>query len=211
MNIWEYDTIYIVMAIVIGYFVGTITFGAIVAKIKGINLRSVGSGNIGATNASRAMGAKWGIIITLLDALKSVIAATIMYFIVPNAPEIYLAAATFAMIGHCYPVWLKFKGGKGAATFLGFSFVVLPPLMLLALVIVSILILKATKMVSIISLMSGTFVMLLIVLSVNLELNNWIYGTAENAILYVIPAYSILLWRHRGNIKRLVTGNENKL
>jgi glycerol-3-phosphate acyltransferase PlsY len=197
--------------IIIGYFVGTITWGLIIAKFKGVNLREIGSGNIGGTNVSRALGGKWGIFVILLDALKPAIAATIVYFLFDKNTTLVALTALLTIVGHCWPIWLKFKGGKGAATTLGFGFVVLNPWVLLIGLAVIIIIFKITKTVSIISILGGA-------LLIGATLLPWawtkdtIFGTmADNAWIYTTLGYVILLWRHRSNIIRLIKRTENKL
>lgn len=197
----------VLIAILIGYMFGTIAWGLIIAKIKGVNLRAIGSGNIGGTNVSRALGGKWGLFVILMDAMKAFIAAIIVKYALGFAGEFVVMAALAAMVGHCYPVWLKFKGGKGAATILGFAFVVLPWWLLVAGFVIIVVIFKLTKIVSIISLIGGMIIIGGAIINDSTFLGEnvpclWAYG---------LGAFALLVWRHRSNISRLVKGKENAL
>ena len=106
------------------YLVGAIPFGVILARLHGVDLRNVGSGNIGATNVGRALGRKWGVVCFVLDMLKGLVpmlAAMVMLPQEKGAKElwIWLATGGAAIIGHVFPVYLGFRGGKGVATSLG--------------------------------------------------------------------------------------------
>lgn len=104
--------------LILSYILGSIPFSLIIAKINGINLREVGSGNTGATNVARTGNKKLAVLALLLDSLKGFIAVYIAQFFDSNDLCIY-ASATFAVLGHMFPIWLRFNGGKGVATTLG--------------------------------------------------------------------------------------------
>ena len=121
------------------YFLGSIPFGLIIGKLRGIDVRAHGSGNIGATNVWRVLGPKWGSLTFLLDAAKGFFAVSLAQQIAwrqaapPALEDQYLAyagvfAALACILGHSFPVWLKFKGGKGVATSLGVIIGLMPPI-----------------------------------------------------------------------------------
>lgn len=201
------DIMKILIAVLIGYMFGTIAWGLIIAKIKGVNLRAIGSGNIGGTNVSRALGGKWGLFVILMDAMKAFIAAIIVKYALGYVNEYVVMAALAAMVGHCYPVWLKFKGGKGAATILGFAFVVLPWWLIVGGFVAIVVIFKLTKIVSIISLIGG----IIIIGGAIVNQSTFLGGEVEKLWAYALGAFALLVWRHRSNISRLAKGKENKL
>lgn len=196
-----------IISILVGYLFGTIAWGLIIAKIKGVNLRAIGSGNIGGTNVSRALGGKWGLFVILMDAMKAFIAALIIKHVFGFEGMFIVVAALAAIIGHCYPVWLKFKGGKGAATILGFSIVVLPWWLILGGLVTIIAIFKLSKIVSIISLIGG----MIVIAGGIINQSTFIGEKVEYLWAFCLGAFAILVWRHRSNISRLAKGKENSL
>lgn len=205
-----------------GFMVGTIPFGVIVSRwFFGRDLRTAGSGNIGAANALRTLGRKAGIAVLLLDALKgavAVLAATqhiffatpphferlaahahVSFSTVPMAPLVGLAA----ILGHCYSPWLRFRGGKGVATFLGVAFA-LSWESGIAFVLIWLAIVLPTGFSSLGS-MLGTIVASAVVVS---EMRNDIGSTAP---LFALLSIVLIVWRHHENIMRIVHGNESRL
>ncbi len=213
---------YIVVAVA-AYLLGSIPTGFLVAKAKGIDIRNVGSGNIGATNAMRVLGKPAGIFVLLMDVLKgwlSVYLGAIIYRIIfqyfmsgpdingfyylPQTQEIRkfaLIAGIFAVLGHNYTCWLKFKGGKGIATTAG-VFLALAPLALLAALAVFILAILLTKYVSVGS----------IAAAIALPATVWIMSPQNLFLCIVTTALGVLaIYKHKSNIQRLIAGTENRL
>ncbi|MBO8161406.1 MAG: glycerol-3-phosphate acyltransferase [Thermosipho sp. (in: Bacteria)] len=180
--------------ILLGYFIGAIPFSFIVAKLKGIDLRKIGSGNVGGTNVLRNAGALYGGIAFFLDIFKGVIVVLLVKKYGINAQ---LLAGSFAVFGHCYPICLKFKGGKGVATTLGMFFGIYPyaALVFLAIWIFVVGITKYVSLASIIGLLSASVFTLLM-------------GKSYWMIFLALSLFSIL--RHESNIRRLISGNERK-
>lgn len=182
----------------IGYLIGSIPFGVVVARVMGLgNLREIGSGNIGATNVLRT-GSKPAAAATLiLDAAKGAVALLLARSLAgEDAAQV---AALAAMIGHCFPVWLKFKGGKGVATFLGILLALAWPVGIAACV-VWLIAAGVTRMSSMGGLASAAMSSVLVVLMG--------HGTAYGlCILLTI----IIFWRHRENITRIRAGTETKI
>ena len=212
---------YRLLSFLIGYAIGNISFGYILGKIKKKDLKTHGSGNIGATNSLRVLGASAGIITLAFDVLKAVIAGGIAYLIfsrVPGALEtasikLLMAYAGFgAVIGHIFPVYLKFIGGKGIATALGLMIIAFPatiPVCVAAFLIAVIL----TRYVSLGSVLAA---LALIVQSVCFALlipSLLPYpGTeVDEARAFGGMTGLIAIIKHRSNIKRLITHTENKL
>ena len=186
------------VALVLGYLLGSVPFGVILTKLAGTqDLRSIGSGSIGATNVLRT-GNKWLAAGTLLgDMLKGTAAVLIArYFWGPNAA---MAAALGAFLGHLFPVWLKFKGGKGVATYIG----VLLGLFWHAAAMFGVIWL-ATAFTSRYSSLSA------LVASFVTPITLWWFGHHNLASLFAVLTL-LLFYAHRENIKRLQAGNENKI
>ena len=195
------------------YLLGSIPFGFLVAKAKGIDIRSVGSGNIGATNAMRVLGKPAGIFVLLMDALKGYAACAWLaphfsglsvYF--ENEPaelqlRIKVIAGIFAVLGHNYTCWLKLKGGKGIATTAGVYLALAWPAVLIALG-VFILAMLLTKYVSVGSIAGA----------IALSATVWIIMSQSLFLCIVTTALSALaIYKHKSNIQRLRAGTENRL
>jgi glycerol-3-phosphate acyltransferase PlsY len=189
---------FLVVAFGFGYLLGSIPFGLILTKLAGTqDLRSIGSGSIGATNVLRT-GSKGLAVGTLLgDALKGTVAVVLMgTYAGPNAA---MLAALGAFLGHLFPVWLKFKGGKGVATYIG----VLIGLFWPAAIVFCVMWLAvafATRYSSLAALVSAFVTPLFL----------WWFGHPALASLLVLMTL-LMFWAHRENIKRLQAGAENKI
>ena len=185
------------MWIVGGYLAGSIPFGVIVARAKGVDLRSVGSGNIGATNVTRALGKAWGIVVLLLDAAKGALPVLAARHWLPEVAP-YVAFA--AVVGHCFPVWLKLRGGKGVATSLGVFLALDPPAIGIALAAFA-LVFALARMVSLSSLVASlAFVGALFAL----KRPPTLIGVAIATVLLIVI-------QHRENLQRIRKGKEPPL
>jgi acyl phosphate:glycerol-3-phosphate acyltransferase len=215
---------YIVVAVA-AYLLGSIPTGFLVAKAKGIDIRSVGSGNIGATNAMRVLGKPAGIFVLLMDAFKGYAACVLlppfifnylMPYISPNfyiqisyyldthmefKTKLAIVAGIFAVLGHNYTCWLKFKGGKGIATTAG-VYLALAPWALLVALVVFILAVLVTRYVSVGSIMAA----------IALPATVWIMSPQNLFLCIVTTALGVLaIYKHKSNIQRLMAGTENRL
>jgi len=194
----SYDNIYWLIAIGIGYLAGSIPFGLLLAKAFGQgDIRKIGSGNIGATNVLRTGRKDLAVITLLLDAAK----AGVTGWLVQNwlgLPFGYIAAAA-ALIGHCYPVWLKFKGGKGVATFFGGLFALVWPIGILAAIVwlATAFITKYSSLGALIACVVCTLV-------------GTIFLPQGPGVMVGVMS-GIIIWRHRENIIRLKNGEESKI
>lgn len=198
MPILETSQTLLLLWAVIGYLLGSIPFGVIVARMMGLgNLREIGSGNIGATNVLRT-GSKPAAAATLiLDAAKGAVALLLArYFAAEDAAQV---AALAAMVGHCYPVWLKFKGGKGVATFLGILLALAWPVGLAACLawLIGAGLSRISSMGGLFSAASSTILIV-------------VMGFGAGYLLSVLLAVIVFL-RHRENITRIRAGTEPKI
>jgi acyl phosphate:glycerol-3-phosphate acyltransferase len=187
--------------LVVAYLLGSIPFAYIFVKIAGgVDVRRVGSGNVGATNAMRAAGWRWAIVVALLDIGKGVLAVVLMRQVTAN-PAWAAAAGVMAVVGHCFPVWLSFQGGKGVATAAGaFGTIALAPIGVVAVVWVALLAL--TRIVSLSSVIAAASFPVLLYL---------IKRPPLQVALCAVAAVSVIIWRHRSNMVRLVQGDEPRL
>lgn len=183
---------------VLGYLIGSVPFGVIVAKGMGLgNLRDIGSGNIGATNVLRTGSKPAAAATLLLDGAKGAVALLLARSL--SGEDATQVAALAAMIGHCYPVWLKFQGGKGVATFLGILLAIAWPVGLAtcAAWLVGAALTRMSSMGGLVAAASSSI--LVIVMG---------YG---GAYLLCLALTLIVFWRHRANISRIRAGTEPKI
>lgn len=187
---------YLLVAL-IAYLIGSIPFGLVAARLFGLgDLRQIGSGNIGATNVLRT-GHKPAALITLLgDAGKGAFAVVLARMISPDAA---LIAGFFAFLGHCFPVWLKFKGGKGVATFLGTVLALSFPVGLAACA-TWLLTAKLTRYSSLSALIAAAIAPVIAL----------VLGQTDLAVLAALLAV-LVFWRHHANIRRLLNGTEPRI
>jgi glycerol-3-phosphate acyltransferase PlsY len=197
-----------VPGIVFSYLLGAVPFGYIVARTWGVNIRTVGSGNIGATNVFRSVGTAPGILTFVLDASKGFCSSFVipllaagLYPDLENLP-LALACAAAAVAGHNWPVYLGFKGGKGVATSAGAVLGIVPVALLLALA-VWVATVAATRYVSVASILAA----------VTVAAGSWVLYIDQGLLRPVaLTALGMLaIWRHKSNITRLLKGQEPKI
>lgn len=194
----ELDSMNIFLVILFAYLIGSIPFGIIISKIMGLgNLRNIGSGNIGATNVLRT-GNKLAAILTLIfDLLKGAIAVIITYYIFNDTTAQIAALSSF--LGHCFPIWLKFKGGKGVATFIGISLALYWPAGILICLtwVLTAFLSRVSSLSALISSLSSIL---------------WVWILGVPSAVFVMTVLTILIWfRHIENIKRIIKNTEPKI
>ena len=192
------------VAIALAYLVGGIPFGLILARVvKGVDIRTVGSGNIGATNAIRAMGRKWGYVVFALDFLKGLLPAWAIQFLFTSTREdvelLQILVGAAATLGHCYSPYLGFTGGKGVATGCG-GILALSWETFVAGGLVWLATRLATGYAGLASILMGlAFPVAVAVL----------HGVERRAMLVgAVALAGLIVWRHRGNIQRMIDGTE---
>lgn len=190
-----------VLALVGAYLVGSVPFAIVLVRLfRGVDVRTQGSGNAGATNVLRTAGKGLAIGTMLLDVGKGVAAVFLMRAVTYD-PRWLGAAAVAAILGHVFPVWFSFRGGKGVATAIG-SFGVLAPWAVLAVVVAFVLVVAATRFVSLGSITAAC----LLPLAMRL-----LFHAPDAEVVAAAAATLLLVFSHRANIQRLVAGTERRL
>ena len=188
------------LAILIAYFIGSVPFAWLLARRwGGADLRRIGSGNLGAANVLRTSGVRAGLLVALLDIAKGATSVLLAARLSPNAAA-PAAAGLAAIIGHIYPAWLRFRGGKGVATACG-VFSILAPFALPPAFAVFVLTIWATRYVSLGSVLA----------SIVLPPIAYATGSSAPAVAVAFAAATLIVFRHRSNLFRLRTGTERRL
>jgi len=188
-----------IFLIIFGYLLGSIPWGYLISKVKRIDIRKVGSGNIGMTNVLRILCLKWAALVSILDVVKGVIPAYLAINFLVFDWQIALVSIS-PILGHIFPVWLKFKGGKGVATTLGVLFILLGWKFSLILLLIWLLVLAVSQIMSFTNLLMVSFFPLILWLS-SFSLVYYIFG-----IILAI----LIWWTHRENLQRIKEGREPK-
>lgn len=191
--------VWYIAAIITGYALGSIPFGLLITRIAGLgDIRSIGSGNIGATNVLRTGRKDLALATLLLDSFKAGIAVLIIAA-VSGERNIGLIAGAFAFLGHCYPIWLQFKGGKGVATYAGLL-AFASPLALAVGAPIWLGLFALTRISSLAALAAAALV----------PIGAFLLGETHFAVIVLFALSVLVFWTHRENIKRLINGTEPK-
>lgn len=185
--------------ILAAYLIGSIPFSFLLARRRGIDLRLAGSGNVGASNVFRTSGVLLGVLALALDGLKGALAVLLAQGVTTGA-ALPVAAGLAAMVGHIYPVWLRWQGGKGVAT-AGGVFLVLAPMELAVAVTVFLVALLATRIVSVGSVSAALTLPVITVVT----------HSSRLVIAGAWIAAALIVYRHRGNLARLLAGTERRV
>lgn len=180
------------------YLMGSIPSGYLVAKSRGIDIRQVGSGNIGGTNVTRSLGMGWGALVGVLDFLKSFIPAFLAHRFLAMSWQ-SLLVSLMPVLGHIYPIWLNFRGGKGVSTVFGILAAYFGLLFFLIWFVIWYLAVKVVKLMSLVNLIMALAFPFLFWFG----FHSWLH-VAFGVVLCIL-----VWWSHRSNIKRLLAGNEN--
>jgi glycerol-3-phosphate acyltransferase PlsY len=187
-----------VVTIAGAYLLGSIPTGLLVARARGVDIRAVGSGNIGATNVARAVGKRLGLLVLVLDALKGFGPTFAASRLLPAEAACAVGLAT--IVGHVFPVWLRFRGGKGVATGLG-VFLALAPLAAAIAVAGYAAVVAATRISSLGSLVGTTLLLGGMVAT----------GRPPPVLVLGGVAWVLIVVKHRGNVRRLIRGEESRV
>ena len=187
------------LPILLGYLAGSVPFAFLLARLKGIDVRKAGSGNVGAANVLRTTGAWRGVIVMALDVAKGISAVGIAHMLAGGTALIALTGAA-AIVGHVYPVWLRFHGGKGVAVAAG-VFTMLSPGATAMAAALFLIIAWVTRYVSLAS----------IAATLALPPAAWIFGSPRSVVLVAAGTSILILFRHRTNWSRLRSGTERRM
>lgn len=195
----------------IGYLFGSFPAGYFAGRLAGVDVRREGSGNIGATNVLRVLGKKWGYPVFAIDAFKGFAAVRVALFLAkrwpaatPYAEYIAILAAMAAVAGHTFPVWLRFKGGKGVATSAG-ALIGLIPLAVPFVFLVWLIVFQISRYVSLASITAAIALPIIVGLFAR-----WKFVDTWALIYFSIAIMLLVLWRHRSNFSRLLNGTEQR-
>jgi len=205
-------------ALIIGsYLLGSIPFGQIIAAAHGKDLRTIGSGNIGATNLARALGKKWAYLCFFLDVAKGfapVFVSTKLLYKPPALSELILglAVAVAAILGHVFPIYLKFKGGKGVATSFGVALGFWPyyTICSIAVFMIWVAIVLISRYVSLASIVASIFFPVILIAAIAL-VPDWHLANLWPLLVVAAIMPTLVIIRHKENITRLANGTESKI
>jgi glycerol-3-phosphate acyltransferase PlsY len=189
----------VILVVVVGFVLGSIPFGVLLARARGVDLKKIGSGNIGATNAARALGKKTGVVVLLLDTAKAYLPTAAALWL-RLGPDVAAATGFAAFAGHIYSPWLKGRGGKGVACGLG-AFLALAPACAGIAAAVCVVVVAATRLGSLGSLLGAA----------SLLPSLWFLHEPRAYFVLGAVMFVLILWRHRENIDRMLHKRENKL
>ena len=195
------------IAVIIGsYLIGSIPSGLVISKLRGIDIREYGSGNIGTTNVLRTLGTRYGAIVLVADVLRGVMAVLLARYIIETSMG-EMAAGFAVVAGHDWSVFLRFKGGRGVATSVGALFPMAMPAPLTGIIglAVFILIIALTRYVSLGSIVGSVSAVLVMAIYTGLDRVPWQY------MVYIVVVVALIIYQHRDNIARLMSGKESKL
>lgn len=194
----------------VSYLIGSIPSGYLAGRLAGVDIRQQGSGNIGATNVTRALGKKYGYPVFLADFSKGLVAVLLgpvvaRVFALSHAPEVFeIVAGIFVVVGNAFPLWLRFRGGKGVATSSGLLFGLMPAVAMIVIV-VWVIAFYTTRYISLASVIAA------LALPVTVFVITHLTGVDRPLLLYVsITLAAIVILRHRSNLSRLVRGTEQR-
>ena len=195
----------------LGYLFGSFPAGYIAGRMAGVDVRTLGSGNIGATNVLRVLGKRWGYTVFFIDAFKGFAAVRLAFFLVkglpaaqPYAEYFAILTAVMCIVGHTFPVWLGFKGGKGVATSAGALFGLMP-LVVPFVVLIWVVAFETTRYVSVASIVAAISLPIVVGLSLR-----WKFLEGPAFLYFSILIGLLVLWSHRSNFSRLLNGTEQR-
>lgn len=200
------EMIYVIFAVV-AYLCGSIPFGFLIGKMRGVDVRTLGSKNIGATNVYRTVGHKWGFLAFFCDFLKGFVPTLLAKLLCPEVPYLAIMTGVLCVVGHMWTCFMKFKGGKGIATGFG-MLVALIPWMVLTAFGIFVVTVWISHYISLGSILAAAFLLVAVWFPI---LGNPGYASDLPQCILVAVVAAFAIWKHRTNIGRLIKGCENKI
>jgi acyl phosphate:glycerol-3-phosphate acyltransferase len=201
----------IIACCAVGYFFGSFPAGYFAGRLAGVDVRSQGSGNIGATNVLRVLGKRWGYPVFAIDVCKGFAAVRLAFFLVkywpaaqPYAEYIAILTAMMSVVGHMFPIWLGFKGGKGVATTAGALFGLMP-WVVPCIFLIWYIVFQTTRYVSLASIIAAIALPIVAALFAR-----WRFIDTWALVYFCMLIMVLVLWRHRSNFSRLLKGTEQR-
>jgi len=195
----------------LGYLFGSFPAGYFAGRIAGTDVRSAGSGNIGATNVLRVLGKPWGYTVFFIDAFKGFAAVRVAFFLAerltvarPQAVYFAIFAAVMCVVGHTFPIWLRFKGGKGVATSVGAIFGLMP-VAAVTIFLIWAIVFEITRYVSVASIIAALSCPVAVAFYIH-----WKIIEGAGLLYFSILMAIFIVWRHRSNFSRLLKGTEQR-
>ena len=202
------NCLFYIVSIIVAYFCGAIPIGYIIGKARGVDIRTVGSKNIGATNVYRTVGKPWGILAFIGDFLKGFLPTLAVKFVFDDLVYLPLVVGIMTVVGHMFTCFMKFKGGKGVATGFGMLVALLPCVVLSAFA-VWVVVMLLSHYISLGSIVAAAYLGVVVWIPISF-MNSPGYHNLPQCIVVTIVALASIL-KHRTNIQRLLAGNENKI
>lgn len=185
--------------LVIAYLLGSIPFGLLIGKAKGIDVRKAGSGNIGASNVMRIVGTPWAVTVLILDAAKAALPVLLMRWAGYDSALLHLAAGLCAVFGHTWSVYLRGKGGRGVASALGVLIALTPSIALIGFAS-WVLVVAVTRYISLASMLAGSVIVVFM----------FVFQMPTSYKWGAVALFALVVYRHIPNIKRLLAGTEHR-
>lgn len=192
------------LLLVLGYLIGSIPFSYLVARIGGVDLRTIGSGNTGASNVWRSLGFRYFVVALVLDIVKGAVPTWIAYRVLSGTPILAIVVGLAAILGHVYPIFMRFRGGKAVATSGGVMFAFSPVLLIASALIWSI-IYKISGYPSVASLLG------FVILGILATVMSFMGSLAPEFVAFIWVMVVVVFYLHRANIERLLSGTENRI
>ncbi len=198
----------LIVAVLVAYLIGSIPFGWLIGKYNGVDIRTVGSGNIGATNVTRSVGKLAGRLCFAADFLKGFLPTLFAHWLFPGHPGAVFGVAAATILGHMFPCYLKFRGGKGISTSAGAALAIVPYPLLVA-VAAWLLFFGVTRYVSVGSIAAALALIAGVWLGRIFQIGSPVAQSLVSAIFCTVLG-AVAIYRHRENIRRLCNGTENR-
>lgn len=192
------------LLLVLGYIIGSIPFSYLVARTRGVDLRTIGSGNTGASNVWRSLGFRYFVVALMLDIVKGAVPTALAFRVFHSTPTFAVMVGLAAILGHVYPVFMRFRGGKAVATSGGVLFA-LSPVLLVASALIWSIIYKISGYPSVASLLGFVFLGIMATAMWMMKL------LAPEIVAFIWVMAVVVFYLHRANIARLMQGTENRI